>query len=104
MKIEAYLNLTWWSDKIHTMPGESEDTMSRLKNRLKLCSKIKGLKEMHIVYGPLAAIAKAETESMEELSVVINEIERVFPIKDCMTYVVQPQLRPEEQSEDSRFT
>lgn len=86
------------------MPGESEDTMSRLKNRLKLCSKIKGLKEMHIVYGPLAAVAKAETDSLEELSVVINEIERVFPIRGCMTYIVQPQLRPNEEAEDPSFT
>ncbi len=104
MKIEAYLNLTWWSDKIHTMPGESEDTMSRLKNRLKMCSKIKGLKEMHIVYGPLAAVAKAETETMDELSHVINEIEKVFPIKGCMTFVVQPQLRPGETTDDPNFT
>jgi len=103
LQIEAYLNLNFDGNKLHALPGEKEDTLTRLQRKLKQCSPIPGLVEIHIVFGPLGGIAKARTNTIEELTNVVNEIGKIFPIKGCMTYIVQPQLHPGETTNDSNF-
>ena len=100
MKITAYMNIGWIGKIVHTLPGDKEDTLGRLQEIQKKCSKILGLVEMHIVFGPMGTIAKAEVDTMEELTNVINEIEKVLPIRSLLTFIVQPQLRPGQTPED----
>jgi len=104
MKIKAYMNISWVSEKVHAMPGEEEDTLGRLQRKLEECSKIPGLIEMHVVFGPLAMVATAEVDTMEELTNVQNEIQKVFPIKRILTFIVQPQLRSGENPKNPNFT
>ena len=104
MKIKAFMNITWVSDKVHALPGEKDDTLGRVQIILSKWSKIRGLKEAHVVFGPLAMIAIAETDTMEQLTVVQNEMQKSLPIKTLTTYVVQPQLRPGEKVKDPDFT
>ncbi len=103
MTIEAYLNLMFDSSKLHALPGEPDDTLSRLKSRLAKCKGINGLEEIHVVYGPLWAVAKAKTDSIVGLTNVINDIGKVFPVKGCLTFIVQPQLYPGEHADDTDF-
>ena len=103
MKIEAFMDLTFDSTKLHALPGESDDTLTRLKTRLNACSKIAGLEEIHVVFGPRWAIARAKTDTIEQLTNVINDIGKVFPVKGVLTFIVQPQLYPGETAEDPNF-
>jgi len=103
LQIEAFLNLTFDSNVLHALPGEADDTLSRLKTRLKKCSTIPGLLEIHVVFGPLWAIGRAQVDSIEKLTNVINDIGKVFPLKGCLTFIVQPQLYPGEEAEDPNF-
>jgi len=98
------MNITWISEKVHALPGEKDDTLGRLQTILAMWSRISGLKEAHVVFGPLAMIAVAETDTMEELTNVQNEMQKALPIKTITTFVVQPQLRPGEKAKDMNFT
>jgi len=104
MKIKAYMNISWVSEKVHAMPGEEEDTLGRLQRILEKCSKIPGLVEMHVVFGPIAMVAEAEVDTIEELTRVQNDMGKVLPIKKILTFVVQPQLRPGERPRNLSFT
>jgi hypothetical protein len=104
MKIKAFMNITWISEKVHALPGEKDDTLGRLQIILAKWARIPGLKEAHVVFGPLAMIAVAETDTMEELTNVQNEMQKALPIKTITTFVVQPQLRPGEKAKDMNFT
>jgi len=104
MKLKAYMNISWISEEVHAMPGEKEDTLGRLQRIMEKCSKISGLLEMHVVFGPIAMVATAEVDTMEELTQVQNEIEKALPIRKILTFVVQPQLRPGEKPKNPNFT
>lgn len=100
MKITAYMNISWIGKIVHTLPGDKEDTLGRLQEIQRKCSKIPSLVEMHVVFGPMGTIAKAKVDTMKELTKVINEIEKVLPIRSLLTFIVQPQLRPSQTPED----
>ena len=104
MKIKAYMNIAWVSEKVHALPGEKDDTLGRLQIILQKLSRIPGLEEAHVVFGPLAMITTAETDTMEDLTNVQNEMQKVLPIKTITTYIVQPQLRIGEKAKDLNFT
>jgi len=104
MRIKAYMNISWVSEKVHAMPGEEGDTLGRLQRIMEKCSRIPGLVEMHVVFGPIAMVAEAEVDTMEELTRVQNDIEEVLPIREILTFIVQPQLRPGEKPHNLSFT
>lgn len=107
MRIMAYIEFHFFADKIRAMPGDEDDTLSRLRRGLDKCSAIPGLAEMHFIHGrdpeAFSAIAKIEVEEMPEITNVINEVKKTFPLKTCTTYIVQPQLRPGEKPKNPNF-
>lgn len=107
MKIMAYIDFHFFADKIRALPEEEEDTLGRLRKGLDKCSEIPGLVEMHFVHGrdpeAFSAIAKVEVEEIPEITNVINEVKKIFPLKTCTTLLVQPQLRPGEKPRNPNF-
>jgi len=107
MGIMAYIEFHFFADKIRAMPEDEDDTLSRLRKGLDKCSTIPGLVELHFIHGrdpeAFSAIAKLEVEELPEITNVINEVKKTFPLKTCTTYIVQPQVRPGEAAKNPNF-
>jgi len=106
-RIMAYIEFHFFADKIRAMPRDKDDTLSRLRIGLDKCSTVPGLSEMHFIHGrdpeAFSAIAKIEVDETQEITHVINEVKKIFPLKTCTTYVVQPQLRLGEKPHHPNF-
>ncbi len=105
--IMAYIDLSFPSEGIRAQPGDKEDTITRLQGGLEKFSHIPGLVEFHFVFGregdSFPAIAKVEVDEVPEVTNIINEIKKIFPIKNLTTLIVQPQLHPEDKPTNPNF-
>jgi hypothetical protein len=108
MRIMAYIEFHFFADKLRVWPPEEkEDTMDRLRKGLDECEKIPGLLEMHFVHGrdpeAFSAFAKVEVDEVQDVTNVINEVKKTFPLKTCTTHIVQPQIKPGRKVKNPNF-
>lgn len=108
MRIMAYIEFHFFADRIRVWPPEEkEDTLERLRKGLDECAKIPGLSEMHFVHGrdpeAFSAFAKVEVDEVQDVTNVINEVKKIFPLKTCTTFLVQPQVKPGQKPKDPSF-
>jgi hypothetical protein len=108
MRIMAYIEFHFFADKLRVWPpNEKEDTIDILRKGLTDCEKVPGLSEMHFVHGrdpeAFSAFAKVEVDEMQDVTNVINEVKKIFPLKTCTTHIVQPQVKPGQKVKNSDF-
>lgn len=68
--------------------ASAEGGQSGIKTIVEEVKELSGVVEIHRILGPFDVIVKAETEDMDELTKLIDEIRNIYGTKDTTTLPV----------------